>query len=133
MSLAVSHLSSVLRSRVGARRAEDRTKGHKVGILESISNFRCQLTLPFVLFGSRCGYTVEDVADGSIKLVHETSVKHYKDDMKLTLTDKVWSTWDFRVARFDSGGSCCPEALKKDKPMPYHFQSVQRVFMVVLG
>lgn len=28
------------------------------------------------------------VANGSVKLVHETSVKHYKDDLTFTLTDK---------------------------------------------
>ncbi|CBN77358.1 conserved unknown protein [Ectocarpus siliculosus] len=38
--------------------------------------------------GNKCGYTVEDVADGNVKLVHETSVKHYKDDITFTLTDK---------------------------------------------
>lgn len=32
------------------------------------------------------------VANGSVRLVHETSVKHYKDDLTFTLTDKkVWN------------------------------------------
>lgn len=38
---------------------------------------------------------MEDVDDENVKLVHETSVKHYKDDMMFTLTDKVWTTWFF--------------------------------------
>lgn len=37
----------------------------------------------------RCGYTVSKVANGKLSLVHETSVKHYKDDLTFTLTDKV--------------------------------------------
>lgn len=48
----------------------------------------------------RCGYTVSKVANGSVKLVHETSVKHYKDDVTFTLTDKeVWKILRLHCAR----------------------------------
>lgn len=45
------------------------------------------------------------VADGSVKLVHETSVKHYKDDLTFTLADKevrnkiLVRACDFSVAK----------------------------------
>ncbi|CAM9111138.1 unnamed protein product [Hapterophycus canaliculatus] len=38
--------------------------------------------------GNKCGYTIEKVLDGSVELVHETSVKHYKDSLTFTLTEK---------------------------------------------
>eukprot|EP00752_Nemacystus_decipiens_P007034 g6310.t1 len=47
--------------------------------------------------GNKCGYTVSKVANGSVKLVHETSVKHYKDDLTFTLNDT-------------KGGSCEAQA-----------------------
>lgn len=51
---------------------------------------RCSWFVAFRAFArvSRCGYTVSKVENGSVKLVHETSGKHYKDDMTFTLTDK---------------------------------------------
>lgn len=41
-------------------------------------------------FFVRCGYTVSKVSNGKAEFVHETSVKHYKDSLTFTFTEKVW-------------------------------------------
>lgn len=59
--------------------------------LEKRVSFCCHTYVHGSSVRRRCGYTVSKVANGSVKLVHETSVKHYKDDLTFTLTDKkVW-------------------------------------------
>lgn len=46
--------------------------------------------------GNKCGYTVSKVSNGKAEFVHETSVKHYKDSLTFTFTEK--------------GGSCSAQA-----------------------
>lgn len=40
-------------------------------------------------FFFRCGYTVSKVSNGRAEFVHETSVKHYKDNLTFTFAKKV--------------------------------------------
>lgn len=48
-------------------------------------------------FGERCGYTVTEVDETSIKLVHETSVQHYMDTVVIALEDEVsfWPSFSY--------------------------------------
>lgn len=85
----------------------------------------------------RCGYTVSKVANGSVRLVHETSVKHYKDDLTFTLTDKkVWNgilyVVRLRACRFRLRRSCSVTAriLVSQGFSDTWYQSYQRVFIL---
>jgi hypothetical protein len=64
--------------------------------------------------GEKCGYTVTSSSASKVSLVHETPVKHYKDDITLSFTDVSgdcamdgYSTSETWYAHLDYGTNLC--------------------------